>query len=68
MFNQNQKVMTVEIELYKENGKYYGYLTNTEYGSGWKTDGHSTKEECVEQLKDYLLEEFYNGEEEGLTI
>ena len=59
--------MNIEIELYKKDGKYYGWLASTDYScSGWKTGGYDTKEECVEELKDYLLEEFYTGEEEGL--
>ena len=59
--------MKIEVELYKKNGKYYGFLESTDYsGSGWKTEGYDTKEECVEELKDYLLEEFYTGEKEGL--
>ena len=56
--------MKIEIELYKKGGKYYGYLASTDYsGSGYKTDGCNTKEECVEELKGFLLEEFYTGEE-----
>jgi len=59
--------MNIEIELYKKDGKYYGYLASTDYScSGWKTDGYDTKEECVEELKGFLLEEFYTGEEECL--
>lgn len=59
--------MMLEVELYKEKGKYYGYVASADYdGSGWKTDGYNTKEECVEELKGYILEEFYTGEEEGL--
>ena len=59
--------MKIEVELYRKDGKYYGWLACTEYScSGWETDGYDTKEECIEELKDYLLEEFYTGEEEDL--
>jgi hypothetical protein len=59
--------MMIEVELYKKDGKYYGYLASTSYScSGWKTEGYDTKEECAEELKDFLLEEFYTGEENDL--
>ena len=59
--------MKIEVELFKKEGKYYGYLASTDYSSsGWETDGYDTKEECIEELKGFLLEEFYTGEQEDL--
>lgn len=50
--------MKIEVELFKKDGKYYGYLASTDYScSGWETDGYDTKEECIEELKGFLLEE-----------
>lgn len=59
--------MHIEVELYREDGKYYGWVCSTDYNaSGWETDGYDTKEECVEEMRDFLLWEFENGEEYGL--
>ena len=59
--------MRLEAELYRINGKYYGFLASMDYGcSGRETEGYDTKEECVEEMKGFLLEEFYTGEEMDL--
>ena len=58
--------MNIEVELYRKDGKYYGWLGSTEYAWAWETDGYDTKEECVDEMRDSMLREFRYGEEMGL--
>ena len=55
---QNKTFATLNVELYTENGMMCAYIGDDMGGSGIKVVGE-TAEEVAENMKDYIINYFY---------
>lgn len=55
-------IARLDVEIYKEDEQYCVYIGEAD-SSGWEHKS-STREECAEQVKQYVIDTFYREEDE----